>query len=178
MDELPEEDQFLDTTMSYCVRVFTLILLTFTTTSLAGELQDLSGIVIRIVDGDTIVLESQGDRHRVRLSGIDAPERNQPWGDVSTRELRRQIAGKAVVVEWRKRDRWKRIIGVIKLKGNDVNKHMVERGLAWHYKKYQSEQTPEDRVEYAAAETAAQGAKRGLWSVSNSIPPWAWRRRK
>lgn len=59
----------------------------------------LPGTAVRIVDGDTIVLKVAEVRHRVRLAGIDAPEKNQPWGEASTRELRRQIAGKHVVVE-------------------------------------------------------------------------------
>ena len=66
------------------------------------------------------------------LAGIDAPEKNQPWGEASTRELRRQIAGKHVVVGWYKRDRWMRLIGIVRLAGEDMNLHMVDRGLAWH----------------------------------------------
>ena len=67
----------------------------------------MSGDVVRIVDGDTIVIEAEGARHKVRLAGIDAPERNQPWGEASTRELRRQVAGKVLVVEWYKRGRFR-----------------------------------------------------------------------
>ena len=95
--------------------------------------------LLKIVDGDTVVVEAEGDRHRVRLAGIDAPERDQPRGDTSTRELRRQVAGEHVTVVWRKKDRWKRLIGVVKLDGVDQNLHLVERGLAWHYKKYEAD---------------------------------------
>jgi len=101
--------------------------LVLNTVTYAADLQQLPGRVVRIVDGDTIVLEVGDMRHKVRLSGIDSPERNQPWGDASTRELRRQVAGKDVIVEWSKRDRWKRIIGVIKLDGENQNLHLVER---------------------------------------------------
>ena len=145
--------------------------------SLSAHADQLAGNVVRIVDGDTVVLEVSGGRHRVRLAGIDAPERNQPWSDASTRELRRQIAGRHVVVEWDKVDRWKRLIGVIRLSGEDINLHMVDRGLAWHYKKYQREQTPGQREAYSAAESDAQRARRGLWSDPDPIPPWEWRRR-
>ena len=143
----------------------------------AADPQQLPGHVVRIVDGDTLVLEAGDVRHKVRLAAIDAPERNQPWGDASTRELRRQVAGKDVVVEWSKRDRWQRLIGIIRLDGEDQNLHLVERGLAWHYKKYQGEQSLEDRDAYAAAEKAAQGARRGLWSDPEPIPPREWRKR-
>lgn len=138
---------------------------------------DLPGRVVRVVDGDTIVLEAGTERHRVRLAGIDAPEKNQPWGEASTRELRRQVAGRDVIVDWAKKDRWNRLIGVIRLDGEDINLHMVDRGMAWHYKRYQAEQTPEDRKLYTAAEIAAQGARRGLWSDPEPVPPWEWRRR-
>lgn len=68
----------------------------------------LAGRVKRIVDGDTLVITSQGYDYRIRLAGIDAPERNQPWGEAATRELRRQVAGRFVVVDWNKKDRWQR----------------------------------------------------------------------
>ena len=142
-----------------------------------AQAAQLPGRVVRVVDGDTIVLEAEDDRHRVRLAGIDAPERNQPWGEASTRELRRQVAGQQVVVDWYKRDRWDRLIGVVELEDQDVNLHMVDGGLAWHYKRYEAEQTPEQRRAYSAAEKAAQGARRGLWSDPAPVAPWEWRRR-
>ena len=143
----------------------------------AADLETLSGKVTRIVDGDTVVLEAQATRHRIRLAGIDAPERNQPWGEAATRELRRQVAGREVIVEWSKRDRWKRLIGVIWLDGEDINLHLVDRGLAWHYKKYQGEQSPGDRDAYSAAQGSAERARRGLWADPAPIPPWDWRKR-
>ena len=143
----------------------------------AADLETLPGRVTRIVDGDTIVLEAEGSKYRVRLAGIDAPERNQPWGEAATRELRREVAGQQVEVQWYKRDRWKRLIGVIRLDGEDMNLHLVERGLAWHYKRYADEQSPGHRDAYSAAEKAAQGARRGLWSDPKPIPPWEWRKR-
>lgn len=136
----------------------------------------LAAKVVRIVDGDTLVVEAGAKRHRIRLAGIDAPEKDQPWGEAATRELRRQVAGRQVAVEWHKADRWKRLIGVVVLDGEDVNLHLVDRGLAWHYKRYADEQTPEQREAYSAAETAAQDARRGLWSDPAPIAPWEWRR--
>ncbi len=128
--------------------------------------------MIRIVDGDTIVIEVADAQHRIRLAGIDAPEKNQPWGEAGTRELRRQIAGKHVVIDWHKRDRWKRLIGIVRLADEDMNLHMIDRGLAWHYKRYADEQSPSDRDAYAAAEEAARDARRGLWSDPAPLPPW------
>ena len=142
-----------------------------------ADISSLSGRVVRIVDGDTIVLEAGGARHKVRLAGIDAPEKNQPWGEAVTRELRRQIAGRDVLIDWSKKDRWNRLIGIIRLDGEDQNLHLVERGLAWHYKRYADEQSRTNQTAYDAAERAARDARRGLWSDPNPVPPWEWRKR-
>jgi len=135
------------------------------------------GRVVRIVDGDTIVVEGQGIRQKVRLSAIDTPERDQPWGDSATREMRRLVAGKDVSVHWYKTDRWDRLIGNVLVDGEDAGLLMIERGMAWHFKRYADEQTPADRDAYSAAERAAQGARRGLWSDPEPTPPWEWRKR-
>lgn len=131
----------------------------------AAVAEQLTGKVVRVVDGDTIVLEAKGDRDRIRLAGIDAPERNQPWGKASTRELRREIAGETAMVDWHKKDRWKRLIGVVRHEGRDMNLHMVDRGLAWYYKKYQAEQAPKQRETYSAAEIEAREERRGIGTV-------------
>lgn len=142
----------------------------------AADGQHLPGRVVRVVDGNTIIVEVAGAQHQVRMAGIDAPEKNQPWGEASTRELSKQVAGKHVVVNWYKRDRRKRLIGIVRLAGEDVNLHMVDRGLAWHYERCAHEQDPSDRATYSAAEKSAQDARRGLWSDPAPVPPWEWRR--
>ena len=129
-------------------------------------------------NGDTIVVEGQGIRQKVRLSASDTPERDQPWGDSATREMRRLVAGKDVSVYWYKTDRWDRLIGNVLVDGEDAGLLMVERGMAWHFKRYADEQTPADRDAYSAAEKAAQGARRGIWSDPEPIPPWEWRKRQ
>lgn len=154
-----------------------ILLLAFLLAAQVTYAVDLPGTVVRVVDGDTIVLEAQGARHKIRLAGIDAPERNQPWGETSTRELRRMVAGRHVVVDWYKKDQWKRLIGTVRLAGEDVNLHMIERGIGWHFKRYEAEQHPADRAAYAAAEDAARAARLGLWSDPDPVPPWEWRRR-
>jgi len=137
----------------------------------------LDGRVVRIVDGDTIVVDHGGERRKVRLSAIDTPERDQPWGEAATKEMRRLVAGKTVSVDWHKEDRWGRLIGNVYADGEDVGRLMVERGMAWHYKRYAMEQRASDRVAYSDAERAAKAAKHGLWSDPEPIPPWEWRKR-
>jgi endonuclease YncB( thermonuclease family) len=76
-----------------------------------------------------------------------------------------------------KRDRYGREIGKVLVNGRDVNLVQVKRGLAWHYKQYQREQSPTDQQSYAAAEVEARAAKLGLWRDVEQMPPWEFRRK-
>lgn len=112
----------------------------------------LSGKVIKVADGDTITILSGGVAHRVRLSGVDAPEKGQPFGEVARKSLADLVSGREVVVESHKADRFGRKVGVVAVDGQDVGLRQLELGLAWHYKKYEREQTSVDRERYAAPE--------------------------
>ena len=133
----------------------------------------LVGNVIRVSDGDTIwVRDKLGQRHKIRLDRIDAPESNQPFGKESTLHLQSLIGGRDVLIEYKTTDRYGRILGIIYLGDMDVNLQMVRDGYAWHYKHFDT--TPS----YAAAEREAQAAKRGLWAATNPIHPRKWRKGK
>lgn len=137
------------------------------------------GKVIKVADGDTItVLDDTNTQHKIRLSGIDAPEKRQAFGNVSRQSLAHMVADQSVVVEWVKVDRYGRKVGKVLLDGLDCNLVQVKRGLAWHYKQYQREQSPTDQQSYAAAEDAARTAKLGLWREANSMPPWEFRHKR
>ena len=141
-----------------------------------GTTETLSGRVVRVTDGDTIVvLDASKAQHKIRLQGIDAPERRQAYGTKSKEHLSVLIAGKSVVVDYSKHDRYQRILGKVLLGGEDVNLEQVEAGMAWHYKKYQGEQSPSDRVKYSDAEREARRFKLGLWQDPKPVPPWDYR---
>jgi endonuclease YncB( thermonuclease family) len=91
----------------------------------------------------------------MRLSGGKA------FGNVSKESLAEQVAGQSVAVEWDKVDRYGRKVGKVLLAGLDSNLVQVKRGLAWHYKQYQREQSPTDRQSYAAAEARGQSGEAG-----------------
>ena len=138
----------------------------------------LLGKVINVADGDSItVLDATNTQHKVRLTGIDAPERRQAFGNVSKESLAELVAGQSVAVEWDKVDRYGRKVGKVLLAGQDANLAQVRRGLAWHYKQYQREQSPTDQKSYAAAEIEAKEAKLGLWRDAEPMPPWEFRRK-
>lgn len=83
--------------------------------------------------------------------------------------------GKHASVETNKIDRYGRSVGVVFVDRQDVNLEQVKRGMAWHYKQYQREQSSQDQVGYAAAELEAKVAKRGLWQDATPQPPWEFR---
>jgi len=134
--------------------------------------------VVKVSDGDTVhVLDQARVKHKIRLGGIDAPERKQVFGKQSTKNLAGYIAGKNVEVEYNKRDRYGRIVGKLLKNGQDINLQQIKDGYAWHYKYYQNEQSAQDRRLYAEAENSAKDMKMGLWSAK-AIPPWEFRKQK
>jgi endonuclease YncB( thermonuclease family) len=136
----------------------------------------IDGRVVAIADGDTLtVLDSKNQQHKIRLAGIDAPEKSQPFGTRSKENLSSLAFGKPVTVEWSKTDKYGRTIGKVVVAGHDVNLLQVRSGLAWHYKAYEKEQSPADRTLYAQAETDAHNRGAGLWQDANPIPPWDYR---
>ena len=135
--------------------------------------KDLTGKVVRVVDGDTItVLDGSNTQHKVRLNKIDAPESGQAFGNVSKKHLSSMVAGKEVKVVWQKTDRYGRILGDVFVGELNVNLQMVKDGLAWHFKFY--DKTPE----YAEAEKAARAKKLGLWADPNPVEPRQFRKAK
>lgn len=128
----------------------------------------LSGKVIKISDGDTITILQNKQQIKVRLYGIDAPEKKQDYGQRSKQFLASLIAGQVVEVEPKGEDRYKRTLGIIHYKGQDINAQIVLNGYAWAYVKY-------SRI-YVDQEKTARENKRGLWQSSDPTPPWEWRK--
>jgi len=122
----------------------------------------------------------------VRLSGIDAPEKKQPYGTRAKQHLSELVFGKVVDVDWEKRDRYGRIIGVVLApaascaaanctKTVDAGLAQLSAGFAWHYKQYAKEQPRAERERYAAAEHEAHLKRLGLWADPHPVAPWEWR---
>lgn len=146
------------------------LLLALTSFLLADELR---GKVVSIADGDIItVLDADKKQHKVRLTGIDAPEKRQAFGAKSKDRLGELVAGKDVVVEWKENDTYGRTLGKVRQEALDVNLQMVKDGLAWHYRKFYKP------VELSMAEAKAKADKKGLWADLNPIPPWEFRKLK
>jgi endonuclease YncB( thermonuclease family) len=98
---------------------------------------NVEGKVIGIADGDTItILDNNKTQLKIRLAGIDAPEKNQPFGSVSKKSLSDLVFGKHVTIHYSKQDRYGRIVGKVILEGRDMCLEQIYRGMAWYYKKY------------------------------------------
>lgn len=148
--------------------IFSLILLA-TTPTLAAT---LSGKVVSVADGDTItILTPDKEQVKIRLVEIDAPEKDQPYGQKSKQSLSDLVFGKDVSVEWDKTDKYKRTLGRVFVGDTDVNLQQVKNGAAWAYTQYLTD----DRIKQA--ETEARNAKAGLWALQADqiMPPWEWR---
>ena len=157
-------------------QLFATALLAFSCALSAGTLQ---GKVVNVADGDTItVLDAQNTKHKIRLQGLDAPERAQPFGQKSKQSLHQLVHSKQVTIDFDKKDKYGRTVGKVLLNGTDICLEQIKAGMAWHYKQYQSEQSKEDRKIYADAEAAAQSQGVGLWKDKNPTPPWEYRKQQ
>lgn len=131
----------------------------------------LKGEVVSVADGDTLtVLGKKGTCEKVRLQGIDAPERDQAFGTESGEMLSKLVKGKTVTVRYEEKDDYGRVLGTIYHKDKNINLEMVKRGGAWHYKHYAP-----DNEELAKAEAKARKAKLGLWENEDPAAPWDFR---
>jgi len=141
-----------------------------------APVQALHGVVVAVSDGDTITIrDDHNNAKKIRLQGIDAPEKQQDFSNVSRKHLADLVAGKEVDVEYEKLDQHGRIVGKVTLKNVDICLEQIKAGLAWHYKFFEGEQTASDREVYAAAETRARAARLGLWQYEAPIAPWDFR---
>ncbi len=144
--------------------------------SVAAQSTSFRAKVIGVVDGDTItVMLPSGAQQIIRLQGIDAPELDQENGQEAKAFLLTMLLNRKVLIDSNKRDRYGRLVGKVFLNNQDICLALIEQGFAWHFKKYESEQSDSDRTTYAASETKARQVSRGLWSGASPVPPWVYR---
>jgi endonuclease YncB( thermonuclease family) len=135
---------------------------------------DLTGRVVRVADGDTVsILDGSNTQHKVRLYGIDTPERDQPYGNAAKKALRQLVDEQPVGVVIVETDSYGRIVGTLYQGGRNINAAMVASGHAWWYQYY----APHEHL-LQAAQQQARAKKLGLWAEPNPVAPWDWRRNK
>jgi micrococcal nuclease len=134
----------------------------------------LKGRIIGVSDGDSVsLLDEKNVVFKIRLNGIDAPEKKQDFGNASKNFIGDLIYDKFVWVRTNGLDRYGRTIGTIYLNenmiGKSVNEMSLENGMSWHYKKY------DKNILWSNIELKAKEDKVGLWKLPNPIPPWSFR---
>ena len=136
-------------------------------------LAELSGRVVAVHDGDSLTLQVQGRKVRVRLDGIDAPEPGQRFGMSATRSLASICRGKEAIVNDRGKDEAGRVVGSVACGGVDANAEQVKRGMAWVFRTYLPLGSPLYELE-----SNARLRGLGLWRDSDPVPPWEWRKKR
>lgn len=145
------------------------LILFFLALGLLGSAQTYHGTVLRVVDGDTFVFQTEDGSFRVRLQGIDAPEKDQPFGKESTAFLS-QFLDRDAIVEHYGVDQYGRILGTLIVDSININLLSLKNGCSWHFKRYSKD------IEFSDEEVYARTNRLGLWKLDNPIPPWEWRK--
>ena len=154
------------------------ILVLFLFLSNFANAKTIEGLVVGVADGDTItILDQQKNTYKIRLQGIDAPEKNQAFGEKSKQSLHNLVHSKQVSIEYDKEDKYGRIVGKVTVDDVDVCLQQLVLGMAWHYKKYQNEQSVSDRALYSDTELKSKSLNLGLWSDDTPMPPWEFRKK-
>ena len=152
-------------------------LLAFGVWSIGTSAQILEGQVVGVAEGDTLtLLDDNRQQHRIRLAGIDASEKAQPFGPRSKQHLPELAFGKDARADCYMVDRYDRDVCTVYVDGKDVGLAQIDAGLACWFRKYAHEQLPNDRINHEAAEDRAAADRVGLWQDAKPVPPWEWRR--
>jgi len=132
--------------------------------------------VISVTDGDTIkVYSKEQGQVKIRLFGIDTPEKRQPYGRAAKKYLASLITGARVEIEPVTKDSNGRTVAIVWGSEANFNLKMVQAGYAWVYRRYCDKPFCD---EWVTIEAKARAGKSGLWKDPNPIPPWEWRRRE
>ena len=139
--------------------------------SMANTDETMDGKVTRIIDGDSIlVTDAKSVEYQVQLEGIDAPELKQEFGKESTEGLTKLLKDKSVRLTWKSKDNFDRLLAQVYDGDKHINMEMIKTGMAWHFKRYNKDES------LAKAETEAKEAKKGLWAKESPKAPWDYRK--
>lgn len=148
-------------------------ILIFLLAAITVQAASLQGKVVHIADGDTLTILTEANKKiKIRLAGIDTPEKAQPFGNKAKQALAALTFQQQVLVEVETKDRYGRTVGTVMANGLDVNAELVREGMAWVYRQYTNDE------KLYALEAEAKQAKRGLWASDKPIEPWDWRKGK
>ncbi|MGB7925164.1 MAG: thermonuclease family protein [Pyrinomonadaceae bacterium] len=159
-------------------RTLAIAFLTLLCLALPASASTLQVRVVEVQDGKTIFVEHIGRRVKVVLKGADAPELDQPSGDVARQHLSSLVLGKDAVVEFTGMAYRSHFVARVFLDETDVSLQMIRDGAAWFDRSYEKDMNPAERRLYAESERAARNECRGIWQDPAPMPPWEWRQAK
>lgn len=134
--------------------------------------ETFEGRVVGVSDGDTITVLHDRTPEKIRLNGVDCPEKTQDFGTRAKQFTSGLVFGKQVKVTYQKRERYGRILGNVSIGGKDLSEELLRAGMAWHYRQYSKD------AHLQLLEDEAFEARRGLWSMSKPTPPWQFRKER
>ena len=156
--------------------------------ALGTQAETFTAKVIVVMDGDTVMVLREGgsgtagslpasplrglrggQKIKIRLANIDAPEKAQPFGKQARDSLLEMVGKKQVQIDSQAVDQYGRVVALISVDGLNVNEEQVKRGMAWDYSHYHSDKT------YVELQRSARQEQRGLWAQANPQTPWQWR---
>lgn len=134
-----------------------------------------TGVVTKIIDGDSLKVRQGKKSYEIRLYGVDAPEYDQPYSSAAKKLVKQTILGKRVdviPVEW---DRYHRLVAIVSYGGNTINERLLQYGLAWYYPKYCKKSVCQN---WKKIGKIAKKNKKNIWSDPSSVAPWTWKYNK
>ncbi len=138
--------------------------------ALTAQAETFHARVIAVMDGDTVMVLRGGQKIRIRLANIDAPEKDQAFGTQSRDSLLEMVGKREVQIDSQAVDQYGRVVGTISVDGRNINQEQVRRGMAWEYSHYHTDRT------YIGLQDEARRVRRGLWVQAAPVAPWQWRR--
>ncbi|HVF47804.1 MAG TPA: thermonuclease family protein [Pyrinomonadaceae bacterium] len=136
----------------------------------------VDGRVTSVIDGDTLIITTSGGKEvRLRLQGVNAPEREQPFGPEARQRLVAKVLNKDVRAEFTKVDNLKRVLAKVIFDGTDIGEEQLRDGFGWYYTHFANELSDEDRDTYKQAVNEAKTAGKGLWSDKSPVSPLSFR---
>lgn len=135
-----------------------------------AQAAEFSARVIAVLDGDTVLVKRANGLVKIRMAEIDAPEKAQIFGETSRQSLSGMVLGKQVKVVSQAVDQYGRMVAHLSVDGLDVNAEQIRRGMAWEYSHFHGNR------ELVALQEEAKQEPRGLWALSDPLPPSEWRK--
>lgn len=152
---------------------FTICLLLFVLVHCTLAQHTIHGTLLKTLDGDTFtMMDTAGTLYKIRLTGVDAPERGQVCDTAATQQLQSLLEGQQLCIEYSKTDRYRRIVALVYTDSCNVNESMLTTGYAWAYTEYLEKSI----LHYTALEERARVSKLGLWVDPKAIAPWVYRK--